>query len=173
MDNKIDNQVAEFLKDILVTQNASVKKFEDNITHLKFDEENSSVWQFIVLKSFDVDFQYLLPLANHLVDNNYCLVTKHMLQYAVLNGYQIEVALNSMKDVENQLNNNMKDFHFEEKLVIVNEPAQNIYNLAKKLVNRSNDNDFQEVSEMFAKSGIDSTKAKLLQRPQTGQKLKI
>lgn len=171
--NKVDLNTATFLKNALVSQSASIKNFEDQVPTLKFDGENALAWQFIVLKSFEVEYSYLMPLANHLLDHNYCIVDKNMAKFAALNGYQLEVGLNNLKNVQDQLNGHMSDFFFDEKLIITNEPAQNIYNLAKKIISRTSEENYKEVQEVFQKAGIDSNSIKLMHRPQVKSVLKM
>lgn len=164
-DNKMDTNTVTYLKDILVAKKSSIEEFEEKMPTLKFDGENSVTWNFIVLKAFDTEFSYLMPLANHLLDYNYCAVNKDMTQFAALQGYQVEVVLNKMKSIQDNVNDSMKAFHFDEKLVVTNQPAENIYNLAKKIVNHANENDYQATIELFEKSGINMDNVKLLNRP--------
>lgn len=173
MENKIDKNVAEFLNNLLVNKTASVKNFEDKVNDLKFDGENATVWQFVVLKSFDNDFSYLMPLANHLLDNNYCLVEGPMVKYAALNGYKLEISLKSMQSPLDEINKFTKECGFTEQLVLTNEPAQAILSLAKKIVNRSNDKDFEEVKDIFEKSGLDISNIKLMQKPNVQKAMKV
>lgn len=166
----VDIATAEFLKDVLVTKRASIKDFEEKAPNLKFDANNGTVWQFIILKSLEVDFAYLMPLANHLIDNNYYEVDNNMVKYAALNGFKLEEGLGKLQNMQDNINGYMKDFFFEEKMIITNEPAQNIYNLTKKIVNRAKEEDYNEVKEIFDKAGVDSSTIKLMQRPQIAKK---
>lgn len=165
--NKVDEYNVNFLKEILTNKKVSLQDFEDNITHFTFGDDNKMIWQFVIIKSFELDFHYLMPLANHLIDHNYYEVDTNVVQYAALNGLQLEKSLEKIKDLENNINDNMQAFHFDEKLVITNEPAQNIYNLSKKIMSRSNDNDYLLAKEIVEKAGVDINTSKLMFRNTT------
>lgn len=165
MSEQVDINVAKFLNDILMTKNASVKKFEEKLPELKFDGVNNTAWQFIVLKALDPDFSYCLPLAHHLLDFNYCVVEGPMVKYAALNGYKIESGLATMQKPLDEVNKITQECGFTEKLIVINEPAENIVALAKKIVHHSNDNDYNEVKDILEKAGVNVSQVKLMQRP--------
>lgn len=171
--NKIDINTATFLKEILENKKVSIKDFEERVPNLKFDNDSDSVWQFIVIKSFDINFAYLMPLAHHLIDHNYYSVDENLVKYAALNGYQIEKGLESFKEVQDNVNAIMSDFYFEEKMVITNKPAQDVYELAKKIISRSNDHDYNAAKEVFVKAGVNLDGSKLMNRVTTKSKLKM
>lgn len=173
MDTTLDINVAGFLNDILTNRNASIKNFEEKVPSLKFDEINSTVWQFIVLKSLDSEYSYLMPLAHHLLDHNYVVVDNSMVKYAALNGYKLESGLNRMQQPLDEVNKMTQECGFTEKLVIKNEPAEAFLALAKKIVNHSTEQDFQSVKDIFVSAGLDITNIKLLQKPQTQKKLSV
>lgn len=164
MSDQVTEKVGLFLNDAL-TGKVSVEKFEQQVNELSFDGPNANVWQFIVLKSFDTDFSYLQPLANHLLDHNYCLVEGPMVKYAALNGYKIEASLARMQEPLDELNRFTQECGFSEKAVVVNKPAEAILGIAKKIINQSNDKDFQEVKEILENAGVDVSKVKLMQKP--------
>lgn len=173
MKEEVDVKVGEFLKDVLETGNASVKKFEDKVSELKFDGVNATAWQFIVLKALDPEFSHFQPLAHHLLDHNYCLVEGPMVKYAALNGYRLESGLASMQKPLDEVNKFTQDCGFSEKLVVTNKPAENIIALAKKIVSRSNDNDYNEVKEILEKAGVNVSQSKLMHRPNVSKSLKV
>ncbi len=164
MSEQIDEKVALFLSEAL-TGKVSVAKFEEQTSELRFDGSNANVWQFLVLKSFDTDFSYLQPLANHLLDHNYCLVEGPMVKYAALNGYRLESELARMQAPLDEVNKITQECGFTEKAIIVNKPAEAILGLAKKIINQSNDKDYQEVKEVLEGAGVDVSKVKLMQKP--------
>ena len=168
----INNNVTEFLKTAILTQKTTVNYFKEKESELAFDGDNSKAWEFIVLKSFDNKFPHLLPLANYLLDNKYCSVDANMVKYAALNGFKLEDALNRMQQPLDEINKFTQDCGFSEKLVVTNTPAEKILALAKKIINNSTDNDFNEVKEFFKKEGINITNSKLLNKPNTN-KLKV
>lgn len=172
-DNNIDETTARYLKDILVAKKVSIKDFEEKAPNLKFDEDTKTVWDFVIIKSFDINYSYLMPLAHHLIDHNYCSVDSNMAQYAALTGYQLEQGLNNIKKVQDTVNETMADFRFEEKMVITNEPAENIYNLAKKIISRTADSEYNKVKEVLEKAGVDTSTVKLMNRPEKKVSLKM
>lgn len=173
MSEPADHNVAKFLNDILLTKNASVKKFEQALPELKFDGSNALAWQFVVLKALEPDFANFLPLAHHLLDYNYCVVEGPMVKYAALNGYKIESGLAAMQKPLDEVNKITQDCGFTEKLVVKNQPAEDILDLATKIVRHSNDNDYNEVKDILVKAGVNLSHSKLMQRPTVSTSLKI
>lgn len=173
MSEPVDQNVAKFLNDILLTRNASVKKFEEKLPELKFDGSNALAWQFVVLKALEPDFSNFLPLAHHLLDYNYCVVEGPMVKYAALNGYKIESGLAAMQKPLDEVNKITQDCGFTEKLIVKNQPAEDILDLAKKIVAHSNDNDYNEVKGILEKSGVDISQFKIMQRPNLSKNLKV
>lgn len=167
MDNKIDIKVGEFLKDLLETGVASIQKFEEKLPELKFDGVNATAWQFIVLKSLDPEFPHFQPLAHHLLDHNYCLVEGPMVKYAALNGYKFESSLSNLQKPLDSINSFTADCGFSEKLIVTNKPVEAIINIAKKIVSHANDTDYNEVKDIFEKSGVDIRQSKIMNRPVT------
>lgn len=171
MTTTINTHVSEFFKTAIYTQDATVNYFKEKEHELSFDDENSTVWQFIILKSFDVEFSHLLPLANYLIDNKYCIVDLNMAKYAALNGFSLETELNRMQKPLDEVNKFTKDCGFSEKLIISNKPAENILSLAKKIINHSTDDDFNNVKEIFNNLSIDISNSKILNKPNTKKTL--
>lgn len=162
--SSISENNTKFLHSILTSNQSIVSNFEKLVPELSFDGENIRTWQYIVLKSFDSDFSYFIPLANHLLDNNYCVVDKTMVQFAALNGFKLESALNKMQEPLDAINEITKSSGFDEKLVVVNEPANQILNIVKKIISLSNDNDYNEVIKLFTSSNLDISKSKLFSK---------
>lgn len=170
---QIDTNVGLFLKDVLTGGKNLVKFFEEKKNNLNFEGENANVFQFIVLKSFEIDFHFLMPLSNHLIDNNYCIIDKNMTQYAALNGFKVEEVLKKLKQMQDGVNDTMKDFRFEEKMVITNQPATDIYNLAKKIINNSTQESYENVKAMFESAKFDLNSSELMQRKEIKSSLKV
>jgi len=173
MENQISESNTHFLYKALTTKNISIKEFEDLTPDLRFDGENAKTWQLIILKSFDPEFSHLQPLAHHLLDHKYCIVDANMTKYAALNSYKIEIGLAAMQKPLDEVNQFTKDCGFEEKLIVVNKPAEAILALATKIIKNSSDQDYQEVMDIFKKSNIDTSNSKLLFKPNTSKSLKV
>jgi hypothetical protein len=173
MKQKMDKNVIEFLKDALIDGKVDLNSFKEKEKEFSFEGENKNVWQYFILKSFEADFAHFLPLSYYLLENNLCAVDKNMVNYAVLNGLQIEIGLNSMQGVLDNVNNIMKDFRFDEKLVVTNRPAEQILGLAKKIINNSTNEDFQEALSSVENLKIDTSKSKLLTKDSIKPKLKF
>lgn len=173
MSEEMNVHVGMFLNDILTTQDASVKKFEEKLPELKFDGVNNTAWQFVLLKALEPDFAYFMPLAHHLLDYNYCVVEGPMVKYAALNGYKIESGLAAMQKPLDEVNKITQDCGFTEKLIVKNQPAEDIIDLAKKIVAHSNDNDYNEVKDILTKAGVNVSQVKLMQRPSLSKGLKV
>ena len=173
MENKISENNTKFLHSALTNKNLSVEDFENLTTDLLFDGENAKTWQFIILKSFEPEFSYLQPLAHHLLDHKYCIVDSTMLKYAALHGYQIEICLDTMQKPLDQVNSFTKAAGFDERLIIVNKPAEAILKIANKIIKNSSDSDYQELMDFFKQSNIDTSSSKILFKPNTSKSLKI
>ena len=173
MENKISENNTKFLHSALTNKNLSVEDFENLTTDLLFDGENAKTWQFIILKSFEPEFSYLQPLAHHLLDHKYCIVDSTMLKYAALHGYQIEIGLDTMQKPLDQVNSFTKAAGFDERLIIVNKPAEAILKIANKIIKNSSDSDYQELMDFFKQSNIDTSSSKILFKPNTSKSLKI
>lgn len=173
MENKISENNTKFLHSVLINKNLSVEDFENLTTDLLFDGENAKTWQFIILKSFEPEFSYLQPLAHHLLDHKYFIVDSTMLKYAALHGYQIEIGLDNMQKPLDQVNSFTKAAGFDERLIIVNKPAEAILKIANKIIKNSSDSDYQELMDFFKQSNIDTCNSKILFKPNTSKSLKI
>lgn len=154
----------KYFEKILVSKNLSVDDFEKNYSILKNDVGNNILWSFTVLKALENDFSFLQPLAHHLIDNNYCALGFTELKVAALVAYQFEDAINKMNNVENDINKTMKDFYFDEKIKITNQPIEQIYNLAKKIVNQSNDDDIEQLKQFFISSNLSITTSEIFNK---------
>ena len=102
-----------------------------------------------------------------------CIVDSTMLKYAALHGYQIEIGLDTMQKPLDQVNSFTKAAGFDEKLIIVNKPAEAILKIANKIIKNSSDSDYQELMDFFKQSNIDTSSSKILFKPNTSKSLKI
>jgi hypothetical protein len=158
----INKQVAEFLGSILMSHVSPLKQFEEKIKNFEFDGENEKVWQFIILKSFDEKFLHLIPLAKHLIENQYCKLDENITTYATLVGYKIELATKGLKSVENDINQTMSSFHFTEKIKITNDAIDNLYDLANKIIQFSEVENIEKAKNFLEKYNIDTNQIHIL-----------
>ena len=148
---------------LFLNKKVSVSDFEKEREHLEFNDINATVWQFVVLKSFEHDFNYFLPLAHHLLDNNYVNLSKDVLQYAILIGYQAEISLDKMKEVESSVNKTRSEFRFDEKMVIKNQPIENILNLSKIIILKSKISTLEDTMKDIEKTKVKPENIQFLQ----------
>lgn len=157
----INKQVAEFFGGVLMSHTSPLKKFQEKLPELSFDGENEKLWQFIVLKSFEEKFFYLIPLSNYLIENEYVKMDENMTTYAALIAYKIELATSGIKNVEKEMNQIMSSFQFTERIVIKNDAIDNLYGLADKIMNYSNSETIEKARDFLQKYNIDSKQIKV------------
>lgn len=129
--------------------------------------------QFIVLKSIEDNYENLLPLAQHISNDNRFIIDDKVLSYIALNAYQIEIGLALMNEPLEKINNITKEFGFNEKLLLVNHRAENILNLARNLINNSSDEVYQSFYNSLDKFKIDKSKDSILIKVKSRNKMKI
>lgn len=157
----MNKEVAEFFRSVLISNTSPLKKFEEKLPELKFDGENEKLWQFIVLKSFEENYFYLMPLSNYLIENEYVKMDENMTTYAALIAYKIELTTSGIKNVEKEMNQIMSSFQFTERIVIKNDAIDNLYCLADKIMNYSNSEAIENARNFLQKYKIDSKQIKV------------
>lgn len=127
-----------------------VKAFNDNAHNFKFDEENQQLWSYLVIKAFE-EKSNLRYLASTLLNQERVSVTADMTKVA---GHQLFICdrhMQPLKDIENQLNGYMDGFHhFDEKIVITNDPIQEIMNWCSLVLQKSSLADLKEAQIFLA-----------------------
>lgn len=154
MTTKNMNYTTAYIGNLLSISDFKLSQFHSVENSLNFTEE-PKLWQFLILKSCEEKFFYLQDLSMYLLKNDKIVIDSYMTEYALLNGYKIHQALKTMKSLENELNNTMQSFYFDEKVVIKNNPIENINKLLLTIIEKTEPNLLNELLEKYKKSNID------------------
>lgn len=127
-----------------------VKKFNENSQNFKFDEQNQQLWSFLVIKAFE-EKSNLRSLASTLVNQELVSVSADMAKVAGHHLFIFTRTMEPVKDIENQLNGFMEEFHhFDEKIVITNAPIQEHMNWCSLVLQKSSLDDLKEARSFLA-----------------------
>ena len=154
MKETFNKELIEFIAFALQNKNTDLaSNFESKFKGQSFDGENQNSIMLLVVKAFDPDFSQLIPLANYLLDNNYCKVDKQLISYAMLQGVQLEIHLKELKRRESKMN---EDFDFVNQIsgasfVFTNEPMEKYLKFSKHIVSNASHEEIEAAkNEIFA-----------------------
>lgn len=127
-----------FIKEVLTGEESNpLKRLERDFDSFNFEGENNiKLWNFFVLKTSEQD-STLRPLSAIILQKNVIELIPELTSVAALYLFQLNEANKQLKSVENNLNNSMKDFHFDEKVVLTNNVLDDYIKWNKLVLSKS------------------------------------
>jgi hypothetical protein len=128
------------------------------------------ILEFVVYKAFEPEQTQLQPLANHLLEDGEVKPSDAMVKLALTHAFQCQTMLDAMKNTSDELNKHMAGFHFDEKVIITNQPLEAMNNLFKKVYQCAEPAEQASGRELLASVGISADKInELTEIPQKRQ----
>lgn len=127
-----------FIKEVLTGEESNpLKRFEKDFDSFNFEGENNiKLWNFFVLKTSEQD-STLRPLSSVILQKNVIELIPELTSVAALYLFQLNEANKQLKSVENNLNDTMKDFHLDEKVVLTNNLLDDYIDWTKLVLSKS------------------------------------
>jgi hypothetical protein len=137
-------QMSEALKPLLDAvfknkgeKNHTIAIFDALSEEVKTNAKESGLTDFLVYKAFGQETEILVPLAKHLIETRWSEPAELIAKYAAVVGFQCETALKAMHGVQDELNQNMAGFGFDEKVSLKNGPLEDLFELSRCVLKAS------------------------------------
>lgn len=131
-------------------QNPNVA-FNEQAQVLDFSDQ--MLWSLLTIKALEQNANYR-PLAQKLLVEGFVQVTELMVKAAALNFIQVMQAHKVMTDTSDKINDIMKDFHFNEKVIISNKIVDEMLNYARTIFNCATEHQIIELRDYLEQQNL-------------------